>query len=128
MTRAVCIKSFQFRGGVVYAGRLLRLTDAEFADGFVAAHVKALADGETPPVEARDYFGNGVEKKRAGADATGDDGDPSAWKTGRLVAYLVKNGVSVPAKTARERLVEMAVDVKNATAGADSCGDGPARK
>lgn len=123
MTRAICIKSFQFRGGVVYAGRLLRLTDAELADGFVAAHVKALADGETPPVEVRDYFGNGVEKKRAGAD-----GGPAEWKTGRLVAYLARNGVSVPAKTARERLVEMAVDVENATAGADSCGNGPARK
>lgn len=128
MKRAICIKSFQFRGGVVYAGRLLRLTDADLADGFVAAHVKALADGETPPVEVRDYFGNGVEKKRAGADEAGADGGPAEWKTGRLVAYLVKNGVSVPAKTTRARLVEMAVDVENATAGAGACGNGPARK
>lgn len=128
MTRAICIKSFQFRGGVVRAGRLLRLTDAELADGFVAAHVRALGDGERPPAGARDYFGNGVERgKPAAPEADGADGGPASWKTGRLLAYLARNGVPVPAKTARARLVEMALEVENATAGAAGGGNGPAQ-
>lgn len=128
MTRAICIRSFQFRGGVVRAGRLLRLTDAEAGDGFVAAHVRALADGEAPPAAARDYFGNGVERRRPAAqDGGAADGGPASWKTGRLLAYLARNGVPVPAKTARARLVEMALEVADATAGAPGGDNGPAQ-
>ena len=126
MKQAVCARSFQFRGGIVYAGRTLRLTEAELSDPFVAAHVYVPENGEKAVDKTTNYFGNGMERRKPPKPGRDPEADPSEWSLEELMSYLVRMGVGAGPKPTREKLVKLARDAMAASAGSVPEGNGPA--
>lgn len=114
--KAICTRSFQFRGSMARTGQTLILSKADMGNRFVMAHVKPVED-DAPPA-AQPYLGNGVlVKPKQPPAAVAKEFDPNAATVDALRAKLDELGIAYSKSQNKGELQALYAKVMEAIAG-----------